>query len=624
MKIITKVGLIIAINALFFIALGVYAYFSLSRIEKTKNGIVDVSGAIYQQMTADMAHDAIKADVLSAVVADETNADEVKDTRESLNLHTGSFMSAIDRLSAFDLGPEIKDKLATVRPALQSYTDVSNELVKIAFSGDSMAEFMVKARLPEYEITYDKLAVEMEALSETIMKKSEILRDESSEAFAQTITFTAIAIFLVLGISVVFGLILMRSIIRPIHEVNRVVNEVARGNLDEEVKIKTSGEMLELNNSLGLMRKSLKAKDEEVEKRNKANDEVRRVINKMAEGDLRERFSLRITDNEELQRMGDGLNNALDNVGQLLNRISKMANLVASSAEEMLTKGEQMRNTTREVASATQQMAEGTQQQAQQTDESSRLIDAVLGESNEVNTKAELIQSAAETGKTNASEGLGTVRKVVESMQQIQSSAHSSSASINVLTERSEEITRALTVITGIASQTNLLALNAAIEAARAGEAGRGFSVVADEIRKLAEDSRRSAVEIEKVIREVQKDIISASKAIDAMERSVINGNSASKDAETVFQQIEKMSSETLALSRSIVDATNSQKQAIQSTVKNIEKIVVVAEETASGTEQIASSSKELSLGMNEVTATSRDLADVATQLLDGVSKFKL
>ncbi|MGZ3904858.1 MAG: methyl-accepting chemotaxis protein, partial [Bacteroidia bacterium] len=354
----------------------------------------------------------------------------------------------------------------------------------------------------------------------------------------------------------------------------------------------------------------------------KAANEVNRVVSALASGDLTQRYS--IESKGDLKVMGDSLNSATGNLNNLLGNISQIANLVASSAEELLTKGEQMKNTTQEVASATQQMAEGAQQQAQQTDESSKLIEGVLKSANEMGKKAEVINTAAERGQKSATDGLTTIRKVVENMGEILSSATTTSNSINVLAQRSEEIASTLSVITDIASQTNLLALNAAIEAARAGEAGRGFAVVAEEIRKLAEGSRKSAIDIEKVIREVQKDVNAAGKSIETMEVSVKSGNSASKEAEIVFQNIEKTSTETLDLSNEIVDATAIQKDAINSTVKNIEKIVVVAEETASGTEQIASSGKELSQGMNEVTATSKDLANVANQLQDSVSKFKL
>jgi methyl-accepting chemotaxis protein len=187
-------------------------------------------------------------------------------------------------------------------------------------------------------------------------------------------------------------------------------------------------------------------------------------------------------------------------------------------------------------------------------------------------------------------------------MHEITRSADTTSTSIDVLTNRSEEISRTLNVITDIASQTNLLALNAAIEAARAGDAGRGFAVVADEIRKLAEDSRRSAVEIERVVKDVQKDTAGATKAIDKMKTNVENGTKATREAEAVFESINTSSVETLQLSKQVLTATKEQQNSIHVVVKNIEKIVVVAEETASGTQEVPSSSRELNKSMNEVS----------------------
>lgn len=354
----------------------------------------------------------------------------------------------------------------------------------------------------------------------------------------------------------------------------------------------------------------------------KQYQEISRIIKNMSEGNLAEEFTMKAEGDVAL--MGDALNVSLRNLNKILSNIQQVANLVASSSEELLTKGEQMKSTTQEVASATQQMAEGAQQQAQQTDEASKLMEGVLKTSGEMTKKADIINSSAEKGQKHTMEGLTTIRKVVENMNEIQNSAGQTAKSITVLTERSEEIARTLNVITDIASQTNLLALNAAIEAARAGDAGRGFAVVAEEIRKLAEDSRKSAVDIERVINEVQKDIGAAGKAISNMEVNVKSGNSASRDAENVFQIIEKSNADTLDMSKEILEYTASQKDAINNTVKNIEKIVVVSEQTASGTEEIASSTKELSQGMNEVTSTSKDLAGVANQLLESVSQFKL
>ncbi|MEQ8478080.1 PAS domain S-box protein [Fulvivirga sp.] len=349
---------------------------------------------------------------------------------------------------------------------------------------------------------------------------------------------------------------------------------------------------------------------------------VRDIVNKIAEGDLTNDFT--ISADGYVKEMGDALNKALENLNTLLSTIDQAASQVANSAESMLERSQSMKSNTTEVASAISQMSKGAQDQASKTDESSKLAEEVMTSAVEMEKKANLINKAAESGQKSSESGLKIIKTLVDNMLGISTSANLTSDSIKVLTERAEEIARTLNVITDIAAQTNLLALNAAIEAARAGDAGRGFAVVAEEIRKLAEDSRKSAVDIEKIIKDVQKDTQSASKAIETMEVSVKQGNTASVEAETIFQEIAGSSEETFKYSLEIQEATSGQKKSIDTVVKNIEQIVVVAEETAAGTQEVASSSQELDSSMEEIAAASDQLASVATELQAGVNQFKL
>jgi methyl-accepting chemotaxis protein len=397
-------------------------------------------------------------------------------------------------------------------------------------------------------------------------------------------------------------------------EVNRVVYLAgAEGQLRERLKLNgVDGSWKDLGESLNQLLKNI----------SEPVLEINRIVTAMSMGDLTQTFAMNATG--DLADLSNALNIAIRNINKLIRGIEENAFTVASSSAQMLERAESMKKSTTEVAAAISQMAEGAQEQALRTDESSKLVEDILRSSNDMGGKADIITKAAEKGQNSCNDGLRIIRAVVENMHEITRSADTTSTSIDVLTNRSEEISRTLNVITDIASQTNLLALNAAIEAARAGDAGRGFAVVADEIRKLAEDSRRSAVEIERVVKDVQKDTAGATKAIDKMKNNVENGTKATREAEAVFESINTSSVETLQLSKQVLTATKEQQNSIHVVVKNIEKIVVVAEETASGTQEVASSSRELNKSMNEVSDTGRNLSGVANQLKSSVAQFKL
>lgn len=348
--------------------------------------------------------------------------------------------------------------------------------------------------------------------------------------------------------------------------------------------------------------------------------EVIRVIKAMSSGNL----SLRCDTTVDNNGLTAEINNTLETLNSVLKNISVGSDVVAKSADLLQKKTDEMKRNTAEVATAISQMAKGAQDQASRTDESSKLITHVMASSNDMEKKANVINKAAERGLDSSNQGMKTVKVLVNNMSGIKETATLTAQSINVLTNRTEEIGRTLNVITDIASQTNLLALNAAIEAARAGDAGRGFAVVAEEIRKLAEDSRRSAVEIEKIIKDVQKDTQAAGKAIESMEASVKEGNRSTEEAEKIFQEIAQTSESTFTSSKEIQTATLEQKESINTVVKNIEQIVVVSEETAAGTQQVASSSQQMSAGMADIARAGDELSAVAAELQAGIQQFKL
>ena len=234
------------------------------------------------------------------------------------------------------------------------------------------------------------------------------------------------------------------------------------------------------------------------------------------------------------------------------------------------------------------------------------------------------INKTATAGFSASQKGLDMITQVIAGIDQIREYSDLSSQSMKILIERSKEIERILGVISEIASQTNLLSLNAAIEAAQAGDAGRGFAVVAEEIRKLADDSRKSAKEIEKLINDVTDDTLKAAGMMNKMGDSVENGVSISKNALEVFEEVAKFSSDTLDQSQMIQEASNKQAEQIREVVNITESIVIIAEQTSAGTEEIATSTMQLAKGMVEYMEKAQIQSDIAVRLREGVNQFKL
>ncbi len=411
------------------------------------------------------------------------------------------------------------------------------------------------------------------------------------------------------------SLITMRSNLKKvISETNSIVRVVTEeGKLDSQMDLDDKeGAWVELSASINDLFQSI----------SKPIKSIERILTSMANGDLSQRYEEEARG--EIKELTDSLNLALENLSKLLREISQNAIVIDESTTEMLSSGTEMSNSTGEIASAIAQMSNGAQSQVQQVDQSSQLVENILRTSKEVAAHSDAINGAAQKSVDDSERGVEMVNNVTSSINEIKGVSLSANESMQALSQRSGEIARVLGVITDIASQTNLLALNAAIEAAQAGDAGRGFAVVAEEIRKLAEDSRKSASEIERLIKDVSTDTKNAAQMMEAMNQSVEKGVGASLEAASVFNEMSASSSQTLNYSEKILSSSQEQSENIMSVVNITESIVVIAEQTSAGTEEVASSASELSAGMNNYIQKSNDLNDISHKLKEGLNQFNL
>ncbi len=254
----------------------------------------------------------------------------------------------------------------------------------------------------------------------------------------------------------------------------------------------------------------------------------------------------------------------------------------------------QILNNLNEISTAISQIAAGSRDQAIKTDTASSLIEKSLHSSTEVGNKAKSISEIASSAAMEAQVGESTVSELSRAMTRLNNVASDSELSMKHFMDNTKEVNQVLNVIKEISSQTNLLALNASIEAAQAGDYGRGFAVIAQEVRDLSENSRESAQQIEELIRNVQTNSMNVASAMREVSDQVVEGLSVVTNVTDIFKKMSESTMETSEVSANILEAAELQTAGMQDLVKSIESIVVIAEQTAAGAEEVSSASQTL------------------------------
>ena len=399
-----------------------------------------------------------------------------------------------------------------------------------------------------------------------------------------------------------------------IEETNKIINAaVESGNLNERISTEgKEGQWKDLSDSINRLFDSVV---------NPFNS-IDAIVSKMANGDLTQQMEENTKG--DLLRLAKSFNKAVLGLNQLMIQITNYSDRIEQASEEMKVTGEEMNVSTGEIVAAISQMSSGAQKQVAEVDETSNVVENIKASTEYMSETADQINETAVDGVKNSSHGREVIGNISSSMEQIFEYSYQTDSSMQVLKQRSNEISKVLGVITEIASQTNLLALNAAIEAAQAGDAGRGFAVVAEEIRKLAESSKNSTKAIEELIGHVQKDTDSAANLMTTVSQSVKKGVEEAKAASEVFNKIANNSNRTLELAQKITDVTQEQIENVDRVASSISSVVVVAEQTAAGTEEIATSAQELAAGMENYNQKSNRLNEIASEQRQAVGEFVL
>jgi methyl-accepting chemotaxis protein len=310
----------------------------------------------------------------------------------------------------------------------------------------------------------------------------------------------------------------------------------------------------------------------------------------------------------EISRNSEQVNEAANQVAGAISQVASGSADQSRATSESLMIAEQIK-------AAIEQVAQGAQSQARSVSDSVNGVSMLAGSIDMVSNKAHAVSEVATTTKDTATQGKETVGKAIDGMGKIKSTVEASAAKIQELGEKSKQIGEIIEVIDDIAEQTNLLALNAAIEAARAGEHGKGFAVVADEVRKLAERSAKATGEIANLIKGIQDETMHAVSAMEAGMAEVEQGSELAENAGSAIAEMMTAINEVVSQISEVTDAAAQMAAASSQVSQAMDQIAAITEQNTAATQEVAASADQVAHSVNSVAAAAEEAAASAEEV---------
>ncbi|WP_342512975.1 methyl-accepting chemotaxis protein [Sporosarcina sp. FSL K6-1522] len=344
------------------------------------------------------------------------------------------------------------------------------------------------------------------------------------------------------------------------------------------------------------------------------------LMDSVSKGDLTVHSDIKTKD--EIGELGNNFNTMIDNMNAIITVVNDSTSNVRASSESLSAVAEETNASSEEVAHAVNEIAQGAARSAEDAEIVTERSDLLGQQINEITTKAGVMSDIATKAGEMNTDGQGQMQQLKLSFNDWETNLQSMSEVIGTLETKVKAIGGVMETITEISAQTNLLALNASIEAARAGEHGKGFAVVADEVRKLAEQSARSTEEVKVTVQELQAESQLVTQQMNDTRENFHRQGTVVNDTETTFGEISTL----MADMQDSIDAVYSEIQKVaahkEDVAETIQTMAATSQETAAACEEVSASTDEQLRAIQSVTDAAETLTELSEELSQAVNRF--